>query len=167
MRFAEIDGRQVALRHNFKTRQIFKSQFGEELYPTLMGLLAPIKEMLGGLDLGGADLSQVDLGQLFVLAIPAILGGETDPQVVLVKCLWACAKSADNSIADFDQWVDGFSDDAFAIISDGDDEGEMQLADWCAQLLVLLEQNFFGINLDSRLTSKKSQTQETEKPQKS
>jgi hypothetical protein len=129
-----------------------------------MGLLAPIKEMLGSLDLGGIDLAAVDPAQLFILAIPAILGGKTDPQEVLVKCLWACAKTADTSIADFDQWVSSFSDDAFAIISDSD-EGEMQLADWCAQLLVLLEKNFFGVNLDSRLTSKKSPTEKDETTQ--
>jgi hypothetical protein len=164
MRIAKIDGRDVPIRHNFKTRQIFKAQFGEELYPTVMSLLAPIKELVGGLDLGGIDLAAVDPAQLFVLAIPAILGGEKDPQEVLVKCLWACAKTADTSIADFDQWVSGFSDDAFAIISDSD-EGEMQLADWCAQLLVLLEKNFFGVNLDSRLTSKKSPTEKDETTQ--
>jgi hypothetical protein len=98
-----------------------------------------------------------------VLAIPAILGGEKDPQEVLVKCLWACAKTADTSIADFDQWVSSFSDDAFAIVDDSDEEGEMQLADWCAQLLVLLERNFLGVNLDSRITSTKSPgTEETQ-----
>ena len=164
MRIAKIDGREVALRHNFKTRQVFKSQFGEELYPTVMSLLAPLKQILGSVDLTGVDPNSLDFGQLFVLAIPAILSGEKDPQEVLVKCFWACAKSADTSIADFDQWVSGFSDDAFAIIDDSD-EGEMQLADWCAQLLVLLERNFFGVNLDSRLTSKSSQSQETETPQ--
>lgn len=117
-RIISIGDKKVTLNNNIGWAMAYKSQFGQDIIPAVMPLLAGVLDIVSGIisnsgktkDLSVADVLEVVNGDTLTDAMIHLGGLElTD----LVNVTWALAKCADDSIPEPKEWVKGF--DVFPI----------------------------------------------------
>lgn len=124
----EIGGRPVKLSNNIGWTMVYRDQFGSDIVPALMPMMASAMDIISGLIKEAGLSDSVSLEDFIKL-----LDGDTLLDAVIhlgglefvdfVHIVWAMAKAADNSIPDPKEWVKGF--DSFPIDAIAPVVGEM------------------------------------------
>ena len=110
----KIGDKDVRLSNNIGWALIYRDQFGRDIIPTLMPLLAGLLDVLGGLlrngktdNLSISDLAELMDGDELMNAYVHLSGLEfTD----FINITWALAKCADESVPEPTQWVRQFDE---------------------------------------------------------
>lgn len=114
----QIGNKDVKLSNNISWAIIYRNQFGQDIIPSLMPMVA------GALDIVSGMLSESDEeGKVNLKSVAALADGDALINAVahlggvefvdFINLTWALAKSADESIPDPMTWVKGF--DSFAL----------------------------------------------------
>ena len=110
----KIGDKEVRLSNNIGWALIYRDQFGQDIIPTLMPLLAGLLDIVGGLlkdkktdQLSLADIAELTDGDAMMNAYIHLGGVEfTD----FIKVTWSLAKCADDSIPEPAIWVRQFEE---------------------------------------------------------
>lgn len=117
----KIGNKSVRLNNNISWTLIYRDQFGRDIIPTLMPLVASALDIISGVinetgkteDIELADLAKLANGDALLNAAIHLGGFEfTD----LICITWAMAKSADEDIPSPSEWVAQFDDFPLDII---------------------------------------------------
>jgi len=109
----KIGNKDVVLDNNVGWTLIYRDQFGQDIVPTIMPLLAGTVDVISGVvketngELSVANLAKVIDGDSFINAIVHIGGFEF---VDFLHITWAMAKNADDSILEPDKWIREFDE---------------------------------------------------------
>lgn len=114
----KIGKKSVRLNNNISWAIAYRDQFGRDIIPTLMPLLASALDIMSGLinetgktdDIEVADLAKLADGDTLLNAAIHFSGFEF---VDLLNITWALAKAADEDIPDPGEWIKQF--DTFPI----------------------------------------------------
>lgn len=110
----KIGDKEVRLSNNIGWALIYRDQFGQDIIPTLMPLLAGMLDIVGGLlkdkktdQLSLADIAELTDGDAMMNAYVHLGGVEfTD----FINVTWSLAKCADDSIPEPSIWVRQFEE---------------------------------------------------------
>ena len=116
----KIGDKEVRLSNNIGWALIYRDQFGQDIIPTIMPLLAGLLDIVGGLlkdkktdQLSLADIAELTDGDAMMNAYVHLGGVEfTD----FINVTWALAKCADDSIPEPAIWVRQFEEFPIDII---------------------------------------------------
>ena len=111
----QIGGKSVRLSNNANCFLIYRNQFGRDIVPALLPLVASGMDVVSGIiketgktsDIEAADILAVLNGETLLDAVIHLGGLEI---VDLINLTWALAKTADRSIPDPETWLDGFDE---------------------------------------------------------
>lgn len=114
----KIGKKSVRLSNNISWAIIYRDQFGTDIVPTLMPMLAGAVDVLAGVvnetgktgDISIADIASVASGDAFIEAMAHLAGLEF---VDFINITWSMAKACDDDIPEPIEWVKGF--DAFPL----------------------------------------------------
>jgi len=109
----KIGGKNVKLTNNVSWMMVYRDQFGHDIVPTLMPMIAGALDIVAGLiaqtgktdEISLEDLAKLTDGDALVNAMIHIGGFEA---VDFIYIVWAMAKAADDTIDDPLTWVKGF-----------------------------------------------------------
>lgn len=109
----KIGNKSVKLSNNVAWAIIYRDQFGRDIVPSLMPMLASAMDIVSGLvnEIGTEKVSLEDIlkltdGEYMLNAIIHLGGLEF---VDFIHITWAMAKAADDSISEPKEWVRGFN----------------------------------------------------------
>lgn len=113
-----IGNKDVRLCNNVSWAIIYRDQFGRDIIPSLMPMLAGVLDIFAGLINETGKTDEISLGDLAKLAdgdalINAMIHVGGFEFVDLIKITWALAKCVDDNIPDPKTWVKGF--DSFPV----------------------------------------------------
>ena len=109
----KIGNKDVVLDNNVGWTLIYRDQFGQDIVPTIMPLLAGAIDVISGVieetngEISMKNLAKVVDGDSFINAIVHIGGFEF---VDFLHITWAMAKNADDSIPEPDKWIREFDE---------------------------------------------------------
>jgi len=109
----KIGNKDVVLDNNVGWTLIYRDQFGEDIVPTIMPLLAGAIDVISGVieetngEISMKNLAKVVDGDSFINAIVHIGGFEF---VDFLHITWAMTKNADDSIPEPDKWIREFDE---------------------------------------------------------
>ena len=111
----KIGSKEVILDNNVGWTLIYRDQFGQDIIPSIMPLLAGAMDVISGLFQEVGDVSEISIddiakltdGDALINAMIHIGGFEF---VDFLNITWAMAKNADDSIPEPKQWVKGFDE---------------------------------------------------------
>ncbi len=110
----KIGDKDVQLSNNIGWALIYRNQFGQDIVPTLMPLLAGVVDILGGMlrkrgngDLTVGDLAEMMDGDELMNAYIHLNGLEFAD---FINLTWALAKCADDAIPEPTTWVRQFDE---------------------------------------------------------
>ena len=111
----KIGSKEVILDNNVGWTLIYRDQFGQDIIPSIMPLLAGAMDVISGLFQEVGDVSEISIddiakltdGDALINAMIHIGGFEF---VDFLNITWAMAKNADESIPEPKQWVKGFDE---------------------------------------------------------
>lgn len=111
----KIGDKEVRLTNNVSWAITYRDQFGHDIIPTLMPMLAAALDVIGGLidevgedgKVSAADLFKALDGDRLLDAVIHLSGLEF---VELINITWAMAKACDDNIPDPKIWVKGFDE---------------------------------------------------------
>lgn len=102
----------VKLSNNIGWAMVYRSQFGHDIMPTIIPLVASAIDLVKGIvstaedgTVSVEDLLSLTDDETFFNALVHLSGFE---MVELINILWALAKTADNSIDEPERWVSQF-----------------------------------------------------------
>lgn len=110
----KIGGKNVKLSNNVSWMMIYRDQFGHDILPSLMPMIAGALDVIAGLitqtgktdEISLEDLASLTDGDALINAMIHIGGFE---MVDFIYIVWAMAKAADDDIDDPMTWVRGFN----------------------------------------------------------
>ena len=111
----KIGNKDVRLKNNISWAVIYRDQFGRDIVPALMPLMASALDLLAGVindtgktdEIGIEDIAKLMDGDSLIDAVIHLGGFElTD----LICITWAMAKCADDDIPEPRRWVDQFEE---------------------------------------------------------
>lgn len=111
----KIGSKEVILDNNVGWTLIYRGQFGQDIIPSIMPLLAGAMDVISGLFQEVGDVSEISIddiakltdGDALINAMIHIGGFEF---VDFLNITWAMAKNADDSIPEPKQWVKEFDE---------------------------------------------------------
>ena len=111
----KIGSKEVILDNNVGWTLIYRDQFGQDIIPSIMPLLAGAMDVISGLFQEVGDVSEISIddiakltdGDALINAMIHIGGFEF---VDFLNITWAMAKNADDSIPEPKQWVKEFDE---------------------------------------------------------
>ena len=111
----KIGNKEVILDNNVGWTLIYKDQFGQDIIPSIMPLLAGALDVVSGLFQEAGDKEEISIdtlakladGDALVNAMVHIGGFEF---VDFLNITWAMAKNADDSIPEPREWIKGFDE---------------------------------------------------------
>lgn len=111
----KIGSKEVILDNNVGWTLIYRDQFGQDIIPSIMPLLAGAMDVISGLFQEVGDVSEISIddiakltdGDALINAMVHIGGFEF---VDFLNITWAMAKNADDSIPEPKQWIKGFDE---------------------------------------------------------
>lgn len=110
----KIGKQEVRLNNNVAWTMEYRDQFGKDIVPAVMPLIAALLESASSVisDTGGAEITVADLagslqGRTLDLMLPLFQVEFVD---LIVNVTWSMAKAADENIAPPKQWVRQFDD---------------------------------------------------------
>lgn len=111
----KIGDKEVRLTNNVSWAITYRDQFGHDIIPTLMPMLAAALDVIGSLidevgedgKVSAADLFKALDGDRLLDAVIHLSGLEF---VELINITWAMAKACDDNIPDPKTWVKGFNE---------------------------------------------------------
>lgn len=111
----KIGSKEVILDNNVGWTLIYKDQFGQDIIPSIMPLLAGALDVVSGLFQEAGDKEEISIdtlakladGDALVNAMVHIGGFEF---VDFLNITWAMAKNADDSIPEPREWIKGFDE---------------------------------------------------------
>lgn len=111
----KIGEQDVRLSNNISWALIYRNQFGQDIIPTFMPLLAGLLDIVGGVIRKTGDLEKVSLGDLAELMdgdemLNAYLHLNGLEFTDFINITWAMAKCADESIPEPLTWVRQFEE---------------------------------------------------------
>lgn len=111
----KFGNKEVQLNNNIGWTLIYRDQFGTDIVPSLMPMLAGMLDIVSGIVREADDKNEISLEKLAALADGDVLtnamihiGGSEF--VDFVHIVWALAKNADDSIPEPSEWVKQFDE---------------------------------------------------------
>lgn len=109
----KIGKKSVKLNNNISWAIVYRDQFGRDIIPTLMPLLASVLDVVSGLINETGKTDEIDLTDLAALAdgealINAAIHFSGFEFTDLINITWSLAKCADDSIPDPREWLSQF-----------------------------------------------------------
>ncbi len=115
-----IGDKEVRLNNNVAWTMEYRDQFGKDIVPALMPVIASMMEGIstivaetGKTDITTADIMEALRGRSMEMLLPMFQVEFVD---VVINVTWAMAKAADENIAPPKQWVKGFEEFPLDII---------------------------------------------------
>ena len=111
----KIGNKEVILDNNVGWTLIYKDQFGQDIIPSIMPLLAGALDVVSGLFQEAGDKEEISIDTLAKLAdgdalINAMVHIGGFEFVDFLNITWAMAKNADDSIPEPREWIKGFDE---------------------------------------------------------
>ena len=111
----KIGNKEVILDNNVGWTLIYKDQFGQDIIPSIMPLLAGALDVVSGLFQEAGDKEEISIDTLAKLAdgdalINAMVHIGGFEFVDFLNITWAMAKNADDSIPEPRKWIKGFDE---------------------------------------------------------
>ena len=111
----KIGSKEVILDNNVGWTLIYKYQFGQDIIPSIMPLLAGALDVVSGLFQEAGDKEEISIDTLAKLAdgdalINAMVHIGGFEFVDFLNITWAMAKNADDSIPEPRKWIKGFDE---------------------------------------------------------
>ena len=111
----KIGNKEVILDNNVGWTLIYKDQFGQDIIPSIMPLLAGALDVVSGLFQEAGDKEEISIDTLAKLAdgdalINAMVHIGGFEFVDFLDITWAMAKNADDSIPEPREWIKGFDE---------------------------------------------------------
>lgn len=111
----KIGSKEVILDNNVGWTLIYKDQFGQDIIPSIMPLLAGALDVVSGLFQEAGDKEEISIDTLAKLAdgdalINAMVHIGGFEFVDFLNITWAMAKNADDSIPEPRKWIKGFDE---------------------------------------------------------
>ena len=111
----KIGSKEVILDNNVGWTLIYKDQFGQDIIPSIMPLLAGALDVVSGLFQEAGDKEEISIDTLAKLAdgdalINAMVHIGGFEFVDFLNITWAMAKNADDSIPEPREWIKGFGE---------------------------------------------------------
>lgn len=111
----KIGGKSVRLSNNVSWMMIYRDQFGRDIIPTLMPMIAGALDVVAGLitevgedgELTLENVAKIADGDALINALIHIGGAE---MVDFINITWSMAKVCDDDLPDPIEWVKGFDD---------------------------------------------------------
>lgn len=109
----KISGKDVRLNNNLEWAMIYRDQFGRDIVPSLMPMLAGVMDIIAGLISETGKTDEINLTDLARLAdgdalLNAMIHIGSVELVDFVNITWALAKCADEDIPEPRTWVRQF-----------------------------------------------------------
>lgn len=106
---------EILLDNNIGWTMIYRDQFGQDIIPSIMPILAGAVDVIGGLVGNIGDNKEIGLDNLSELAESgkledALIKAASAEFVDFINITWALAKNADDSIPDPREWVKQFDE---------------------------------------------------------
>ena len=114
----QIGNKDVKLSNNISWAIIYRNQFGQDIIPSLMPMVAGALDIVSGIFAESDEEGKINLENIAKMAdgeslINAVIHLGGMEFVDFINLTWALAKSADESIPDPMTWVKGF--ESFAL----------------------------------------------------
>ena len=111
----KIGSKEVILDNNVGWTLIYRDQFGQDIIPSIMPLLAGAMDVISGLFQEVGDVSEISIDDIAKLTdgdalINAMIHVGGFEFVDFLNITWAMAKNADDSIPEPKQWIKGFDE---------------------------------------------------------
>ena len=111
----KIGSKEVILDNNVGWTLIYRDQFGQDIIPSIMPLLAGALDVVSGLFQEAGDKEEISIDTLAKLAdgdalINAMVHIGGFEFVDFLNITWAMAKNADDSIPEPREWIKGFDE---------------------------------------------------------
>lgn len=109
----KISGKDVRLNNNLEWAMIYRDQFGRDIVPSLMPMLAGVMDIIAGLISETGKTDEINLTDLAKLAdgdalLNAMIHIGSVELVDFVNITWALAKCADEDIPEPRTWIRQF-----------------------------------------------------------
>ena len=109
----KISGKDVRLNNNLEWAMIYRDQFGHDIVPSLMPMLAGVMDIIAGLISETGKTDEINLTDLAKLAdgdalLNAMIHIGSVELVDFVNITWALAKCADEDIPEPRTWIRQF-----------------------------------------------------------
>ena len=109
----KIGKTKVKLNNNIGWVRAYRSQFGHDILPTIMPIVATVLDLLGAFISAGAGETTVSIAKLIEMAdsdkmLDAVIHASGFEAVELVNITWALAKCADPDIDEPEEWEKQF-----------------------------------------------------------
>lgn len=109
----KIGKTKVKLNNNIGWVRAYRSQFGHDILPTIMPIVATVLDLLGAFISAGGGDSTVSIAKLIEMAdsekmLDAVIHASGFEAVELVNITWALAKCADPDIEEPEEWEKQF-----------------------------------------------------------
>lgn len=106
---------QILMDNNVGWTMVYRDQFGQDIIPSLMPLLAGVVEMVSGIIETAGDKKEFSMETIAELSESgkleeAIIKAASAEFVDFINITWALAKNADDSIPEPREWVKQFDE---------------------------------------------------------
>ena len=111
----KVGEKEVQLDNNIGWTLIYRDQFGRDILPDLMPMIASALDVVSGIIQEAGDKNEITIESLAKVAdgdtiMNAMIHGSAFEFTTFLDIIWALAKNADDSIPEPSKWIKGFDE---------------------------------------------------------